>query len=193
MLECFRKRTVKIVDEHGEILERSFLEPSNEESLSMMNKLEEMKTYQFDIKENRNYDFLKKYMKLIRFFHHNIPERLSVFIKTFEQARMALEFDVGNLEYYWTLPVSKEVFNKDEFIEMLDSSEFFDKESIVEILNLSYSTIVVPEMHSSHKSIAFEKMSHTEFEDLYKRLFDAVISILSASDESVRKELETFS
>lgn len=193
MLECFRKKTVNVIDSNGEIKEMVFLEPSNQEAQELLSqKLDELKTYQFEIKENRNYDFLKKYMKLIRFCHANMPERLGKFLTTFEQTRMALEFEINNLDYYWTLPTSSEIFNSETFLSLFSEKYEYDKEYISKMLELSYDTIIAPQMHSAHKSIAFDKMSHAEFEELYKRMFDAVSSILSVSPDSVFAELQTF-
>jgi len=193
MTECFRKKTFKVLSDGGEIVEIDLLEPSNEESEEFLkNKLHYGKTYQFDVKENRNYEFHKKYMKLIRFCFNNLREPFSTFLTTFEQTRTALEFEIKNVEYFWSLPVEKEIFNKDKFIELFDKRKTYGIDMIKSAMEFANETVMVPEMRTKHKSIAFDKMSPAEFEELYKRMLDAVTIVLNVSGETVRNELDNF-
>ena len=194
MLECFKKQLFRVLDEEsGEVQQVWLLTPTNEEARELLDKkIKPEHTYQFEIKENRNYEFHKKYMKLIRFCFENLPERYSCFFQTFDQLRLALEFDVKNVEYFYTMPVLKDTFDRDKFIAMFDSRKTYGIDIIKSALELSYTTTLLPEMKLKPRSIAFEKMNPEDFSELYQRMLDSVASTLSTASKEVQDELNNF-
>jgi len=192
-LEFYRKKSFKILEEGGEIIERFLLESSdNETDVSLEKDWKLNVCRQVEVKEARNPQFHRKYMKLIRFFFDNLPEKFSAHIRTFEQARVILEFEIGNYETYWTIPTEKEVFDKERFISMFDSKKKYGIETITAAMELANVTKMVPRIQTKHKSIAFDKMTKEEFEDLYNRMLAIVSRVLDTGDEVLRKELEGF-
>lgn len=192
-IEYYKKTQFSVLNnETGELSKIECLIPVAEKAKEKFSKLKNDVTYLCDIKKERNPLFHKKYMKLIRFTFDNIPEKYSKTIKTFEQLRSAIEWDVGNVEYFWSLPVSKNVFDENKFLSMLDKNKLYSYDVIKAGMEFSRVINTEPELIMKPKSISFDKMKQDEFEKLYTRVLDMCSKILDLSNDVIKYELDLF-
>lgn len=117
-----------------------YLKPMYDEDYDNKRKLKLGKVYQADIKGCRNYEFHKKYFKLISVAWELLGEKTHKFFRTKESFRKTVEISAGWFDRVYSI-------KRNEWIE--DS-----------------------------KSIAFDKMSQDEFEELYERVKDVIWELL---------------
>jgi hypothetical protein len=116
-------------------------------------KLKIGEVYEATIILQRNYEFLKKFMALIKLCFENLPEHYSAIYKDFNSLRYAITVESG----YW-------------------------EEKI----------LLSGEVQKVAKSISFEKMDNSEFQDLYNKAIDVVIEITGANKTDLLNEIINF-
>ena len=120
------------------------LKPSTADDSDKLNRLKPDIPYSVSVKEERNYEFHKKYFKLINAAWELLGEKTHKFFKTKDSFRKTVEVTAG-----WSEPVYS--ISRNEWVE-------------------------VP------KSIAFDKMSQEEFNELYERVKDVIWILLDERD-----------
>ena len=116
------------------------LKPSTADDSDKLNRLKPDIPYSVSVKEERNYEFHKKYFKLINAAWELLGEKAHSFFKSSEGFRKTMEISAGWFDRVYSI-------KRNEWIE--DS-----------------------------KSIAFDKMSQDEFEELYERVKDVIWELL---------------
>ena len=116
------------------------LKPSTADDSDKLNRLKPDIPYSVSVKEERNYEFHKKYFKLINVAWELLGEKTHDFFKTSDSFRKTIEISAGWYEVIYNMA-------RNEWLQ-------------------------VP------KSIAFDKMSQDEFEELYERVKDVIWILL---------------
>lgn len=117
-----------------------YLKPMYDGDFDEKKKLKLGKVYKANMTLARNYEFHKKYFKLINVAWELLGEKTHKFFRTKESFRKTVEISAGWFDRVYSI-------KRNEWIE--DS-----------------------------KSIAFDKMSQDEFEELYERVKDVIWELL---------------
>ena len=120
------------------------LKPSTADDSDKLNRLKPDIPYSVSVKEERNYEFHKKYFKLINVAWELLGEKTHDFFKTSDSFRKTIEISAGWYEVIYNMARN--------------------------------GWLQVP------KSIAFDKMSQEEFEELYERVKDVIWMLLDERD-----------
>ena len=121
-----------------------YLKPMYDDDFDEKRKLKLGKVYKANITLARNYEFHKKYFKLINVAWELLGENTHNFFKTSDSFRKTIEISAGWYEAIYNMA-------RNEWLQ-------------------------VP------KSIAFDKMSQDEFEELYERVKDVIWMLLDERD-----------
>lgn len=131
-----------------------YLKPMYDDDFEEKRKLKLGKVYEANIKQARNFEFHKKYFKLINIAWELLGEKTHNFFKNSENFRKAVEVAAGNFEMLYLI-------SKNEWVQQA-------------------------------KSIAFDKMSKEEFEELYERVKDVIWSLLEQRNLTTKENFERY-
>ena len=131
-----------------------YLKPMYDDDFEGKRKLKLGKVYEANIKQARNFEFHKKYFKLINIAWELLGDKTHNFFKSSENFRKAVEVAAGNFEMLYLI-------SKNEWVQQA-------------------------------KSIAFDKMSKEEFEELYERVKDVIWSLLEQRNLTTKENFERY-
>lgn len=102
------------------IRESRQLQPEYRSDFDELNKLKNNVVYKWDVKEQRNYKFLKKFFALLNLTHQNLSEPYSDYWRSFEDFREILLMKAG---FYHTIKTEKGIIYRADSISFSSMDE----------------------------------------------------------------------